>query len=289
MKTELYAAFLAFLLLFGCQKNKTDDVAPTKGCRNSKSFNYNPSAEVDDGTCKEMAGCLGYASGFSNSGSLGVTLNNPYWDQKMSGEIAIQRNFYNGIPATVYILYEPSVDYKNAYATPEGNILFGFYMFYYTVQVYGELPVAGILAHEWGHRVQFTYNWNEYYKPEHRELEADAFSGYYMALAKQYAWSQIQSYYANVYSTGDYFFSDPSHHGTPDQRLQAAYLGVTTAINAMRNNTQYSYLQLHQIFFGTIKTTIAQGISAPKRISFPDVIYPKNLNKTGIRRLYPGK
>ncbi|MDO6435611.1 hypothetical protein Q4E93_33670 [Flavitalea sp. BT771] len=76
----------------------------------------------------------------------------------------------------------------------------------------------------------WSYNWNEYYKPEHRALEADAFSGFYMDLAKQYAWSQIQSYYANVYSNGDYFFSDPSHHGTPDQRFQAAYLRVTTAI-----------------------------------------------------------
>jgi hypothetical protein len=281
MKSVLYVAVSALFLfsLLGCQKNKINDTAPIK--EGEKPNSFNTSLEAGDGSYKKMAGCLGYASGF-NSGSVGLTLNNPYWDQKLSEEVIIQRDFYNGIPATVCILYEPSADDKNAYATSDGKILFGFYMFYYTVRVYGELPVAGVLAHEWGHRVQYTYNWSEYYKPEQRELEADAFSGYYMALAKQYAWSQIQSYYNNVYATGDYLFNDPSHHGTPDQRLQATYLGVTTAVSAMRNNTRYSYLQLHQVFFDAIGTTI----SAPKENSFPDVIYP-NLNKADIHKLYP--
>ncbi len=290
MKKLLNILFLIplFFLFYDCKKNGTD-AAKVQGCTNRQSFNYNPKAEVDDGSCKEMAGCLGYSNGYSNSGSIGVTLNDPYWDQKMNQEVIIQRSFYNGIPANVYILYEPSVDLKNAYATPDGNILFGYYMHYYTIQTYGELPVAGILAHEWGHRVQFTLNWNDYYKPEHRELEADAFSGFYMALAKQYAWSQIQSYYANVYSNGDYLFSNPGHHGTPDQRLQAAYLGVTTAIYALQNNIRYTYVQLHEIFFGKIKTVIAPRMAIYEGNNFQEVVYPQHLNKEEIKNLYPQK
>ena len=279
--------FLLFLIILFYSCDKTTDLtsnASVKGCRQPNSFNYNPAATEDDGSCKEMEGCLGYSSGLTNSGSLGNTLNSAYYDQKMSEEIYLQSIFFNGIPATVYILYEPSIEMKNAYASPEGNILFGYYMFYYTIQSYGELPVSGILAHEWGHRTQFTVGWQDYYKPSHKELEADAFSGFYMALAKQYAWDQIESYYANVYATGDYYYNSPTHHGTPDQRLNAAYLGVNTAIYALQSGKQYTYSELHEIFFGTIRTQIdgkSQGHG------FKDVVYPKNLNKDYIKSLFP--
>lgn len=285
MKIDLKSFFTSVLCLFfilACKKDNWKQET-IKGCKNQFSFNYNSSAQEDDGSCKDMQGCLGYAGGLSNSGTTGNTLNNYYWDQKMLQEINIQSSFYSGIPATVFILYEPSVMYKNAYATPDGKILFGYYMFYYTVQFQGELPVAGILAHEWGHRTQFTMGWKDYYKPNHMELEADAFSGYYMALAKQYAWSNIQSYYQSIYAAGDYNFNSPTHHGTPEQRLKAAYLGVTTAINAMQTNTRYNYDQLHSIFFSSIKTNIA---GRQIKEAFREVEYPKIKNEDR-QKLFP--
>jgi hypothetical protein len=277
MRKLITACFFALFIFLnmGCHK--------TKGCMNPYSFNYNPDAERDDGSCKDMAGCLGYTTGFTNSGTIGNSLGDPFWDNKMSQEVYIQRNCFNGIPANVYILYEPSAQMKNAYATPDGNILFGYFMHYYTIQAYGELPVAGILAHEWGQRTQFTAGWQDYNKVSYKELEADAFSGFYMALAKQFAWSQIQSYYANVYASGDYNFNSPQHHGTPNQRLQAAYLGVQTAVSAMQTNTRYSYNQLHGIFINQISTKIAPRLMTNK---FEEVQYPK-LSKDQIEKLYP--
>jgi len=285
---------LSLVLLAGCDlfdsssdnpnPNPTPNPTPKiKGCMISNSYNYNPQAQEDDGSCKTMFGCLGYAAGFSNSGSLGVTLNNASYDQKMNEEVAIQKNFYNGIPAAVYIWYEPSPEMKNALATPGGQILFGYSMFYYTVSTYGELPVAGILAHEFGHRTQFTYGWNDYTTNAQKELEADAFSGFYMALRKQYAWSQIQSYYQNVYASGNYDFNHPQFHGTPEQRLASAYLGVTTAINAMNNNIQYSYNDLHTIFIQSIKFQIGGRKAAP---DFREVKYPV-ISKELVAKLYP--
>lgn len=157
--------FMLIVILLGCKKEDAKkDNDKIRGCRNSFSFNYNPLATEDDESCEDMHGCLGYVTGQGNSGSAGLTLSNAYWDQKMSEEVTIQRNFFGEILAAVFILYEPSPEYKNAYATPDGKILFGYFMFYYTIQSYGELPVAGILAHEWGHRVQFTVGWNDYYK-----------------------------------------------------------------------------------------------------------------------------
>ena len=261
--------------LYGCEKQK--------GCTEPYSFNYDVNVEKDDGSCKEMYGCVGYAGNYYNSGTTGLTLNNPYWDQKINAEVGIQRNFFSGIPASVYILYEPSPDLKNAYAMQSGEILFGYHMFYYTIGTYGELPVAGILAHEWGHRAQFSFNWT-YQQPYHRELEADAFSGYYMALAKQYAWNQIQSYYANVYATGDYNYNHPSHHGTPKQRLDAAYFGVLTAIDALNSGNAYSYEELHDLFSDEIENKITKKGTA---YQYREVEYPKWLTEDYLKSLFP--
>lgn len=278
----LISAILLMTSLTSCCWLSGDCDEKTRGCTSRASFNYNPTANEDDGSCRSMIGCVGYAQGMTNSGSLGLTLGNQYYDQKMIEEVAIQASFYNGIPASVYILYETAPEYKNAYATPDGQILFGYYMFYYTIQTYGELPVAGILAHEWGHRTQFTYGWNSGVPGQ--ELEADAFSGYYMAMAKQWAWSQIQSYYANIYALGDYNFNSPQHHGTNNQRLSAAYLGVTTAIGAMQNNIRYSYNDLHALFTSEIANKILKG---PRMQTYAEVVYPENLTPEYLKSLFP--
>lgn len=284
IKILLY--FFCFVALVSCDLFKgSDDEDPTliEGCTNLNSFNYSSEADTDDGSCIEMYGCLGYFGGYSNSGSLGVTLNDPYWDQKMNEEVIIQRNFFNGIPANVYVLYEPSVNHKNAYASPQGQIMFGYHMFYYTISVYGELPVAGILAHEWGHRTQFYHNWG-YDEKHYQELEADAFSGFYMALAKQYAWANIESYFANVYANGDYNFNHPTHHGTPEQRLASAYLGVNTAIEILNSGKPLSYQELHSLFINEIETYIN---NEPQSNRFIEVKYPENLTNAYIESLFP--
>lgn len=206
------------------------------------------------------AGCYGAGfSGVQSYGDVGSTFGDAYYDQKMNEEVQIQWSFFTPVSATVYALYEQSPQYKNAYATPDGYILFGYYMFYYTIGNYGELAAAGVLAHEFGHRAQFTFGW-EMPNPM-AELEADAFSGYYMAMAKQWAWSQIEGYYANVYATGDYYFNHPQHHGTPAQRLAAAKLGVDTAIAAMNSQQFPTYDQAHASFTQTIQSEILGGVA----------------------------
>ncbi|MBS0032136.1 hypothetical protein ACTJJ0_02985 [Chitinophaga sp. 22321] len=264
-------------------------IAGFSGC--SKKDNPAPQKPT-----KDMAGCQGYASGYANSGIVGaantfdfkISQNNQFFAE----EVGIQRGFWNGIPAEVHVLYEPAEDYRNAYASPDGKILFGYEMFYYLVRSFSKisgsnnlspLPVDGVLAHEWGHRVQFTVGWNDYTKPSYRELEADFFSGYYMGLAKQWLWGQIQTYYNAIYASGDYYYNSPDHHGTPQQRLNAAYAGLTTAVYELNNNVHYTYNQLHSIF----NQKVHDEIGARKSSVFPEVVYPKNLDKEKIKQLYP--
>lgn len=294
-------SFIKLFLVFGILgvTFPSCDLFKTKGCTNPNSFNYDKNADKDDGSCSDMSGCLGYNSGFSNSGMLGVTLHNTYYDQKMNEEVSLQRSFFNGISANVFILYEGDYSQRNAYASSNGQILFGYHMFYYTISKYNELAAAGILAHEWGHRAQQSLGWNSNNKNPEIELEADAFSGYYMALAKSFAWSQIQGYYSSTYATGDYNFNSPSHHGTPDQRLASAYLGVQTAIDAVNNEKTYNYEELHDIFMSTITSEITSnnikdktpksvyGLIASGLSKGEDVSIPSHVNEDQRKRFYP--
>jgi hypothetical protein len=256
------------------------------GCTNTKSFNYDPIATRDDGKCLDMEGCVGYQSDLNQSGKVITSFNDAYHDQKFSEEVSIQRAFFNGIPAKVFGLLEPSVDQKNAYATSDGKILFGYYMLKETTKKYGELPIAGILAHEWGHRTQFVMNWQDYGQPAHRELEADAFSGFYMALAKQWAWSKINSYFQSVFDNGDSNFNSPIHHGTSQERLAAAKLGVDMGLAVLRSGKQMTYSELHNSFISKIKTVIKPRSSST---TYAEIEYPKGLTQEFVQSLFPTK
>ena len=252
------------------------------GCQDPTSFNYNPQATHSDESCVEMFGCLAFTSGMTNSGTIGQTFNDPYIDQKMHEEVTLQRNFFNGNPANVYVLYEPDYSMRNAYANTNFQILFGYHMMYYTIQQYGELAVSGVLAHEWAHIVQYHHGWFD--ETPTMELEADTWSGFYMAMAKQWAWSQIEGYYQNVYAIGDYNFNHPSHHGTPDQRLHMARKGVDIAIQIMNSGQAKTYEELHALFIGEIQQL--RNPVGRLTANFGEVDYPK-LTTGEIERLYP--
>jgi hypothetical protein len=138
------------------------------------------------------------------------------------------------------------------YLLPSGDILYVVNLFQQLVAAYGgdAAPISGVLAHEWGHQIQFDNGWSTSSEPTSRptELEADAFSGFYMALGESYSWTSIDDYFSAVASKGDYNFTDPSHHGTPEERLAAAQLGFQTAIEAIQTQTGLTYADLHQIF-----------------------------------------
>ena len=118
----------------------------------------------------------------------------------------------------------------------------------------GGYGIAGSLAHEWAHQLQFRNGWQRPGDSTVRttELEADAFSGLYMGLYKDADSSKLNAYFATLAHFGDYAFTDPSHHGTPDERVAAGLLGLTVANDMIQNGSRPSFLQIHDFFIGTI-------------------------------------
>jgi len=198
-----------------------------------------------------FAGCYAPNANTGNADcGLANSLGNSNVDAVFSAEINTQEQFWNGIPANVHPWNDCSG--PNAISLPSGDILYGVNLFQQLVATYGgdAAPISGVLAHEWGHQIQFAYGWfaNGQFSTPPIELEADAFSGFYMALAESYSWGSIDNYFSAVASKGDYDFNSPSHHGTPQERLAAAQLGYQTAIQAIQTGTQLTYGDLHQIF-----------------------------------------
>jgi len=218
-----------------------------------------------------FAGCYAPSATSGNVDcGLASTFGDPNSDAAVQAEAANQSYFWSGIPATVYPWNDCSG--PNAVSLPTGDILYGVSLFQQLVAAYGgdAAPISGVLAHEWGHQVQFNNGWFMSSEPTSRpiELEADAFSGFYMALGESYSWTSIDNYFSAIASEGDYNFNDPGHHGTPQERLTAAQLGFQTAIQSIQTQTPLTYAELHQIF-----STAIQGF-AKKRVPDADTRNP---------------
>jgi hypothetical protein len=212
-------------------------------------------------------GCYAPSATTSNADcGLANSLGDANADTVFQTEIATQRQFWQGTPANVHPWNDCSG--PNAVSLPSGDILYGVNLFQQLVTAYGgdAAPISGVLAHEWGHQIQFDNGWFTSSEPTSRpiELEADAFSGYYMALAESYSWTSIDNYLSAVASKGDYNYTEPTHHGTPQERLAAAQLGFQTALQATQTQTQLTYSDLHQIFSTTIAGFSERQAPAPQ-------------------------
>ena len=128
----------------------------------------------------------------------------------------------------------------NAYATDQtlvrgtwGTVCFGQTLFKNLMDHYGDLGLAvmAVAAHEFGHIAQFRSGIDkQLLRNQHTvkrvELHADFLSGYFLGVRKRQQPSiSVWAAGHTLYQIGDYEFHDPSHHGTPDQRVAAAETG----------------------------------------------------------------
>lgn len=126
---------------------------------------------------------------------------------------------------------------------------------------------TGVLAHEWAHQIQFD-NYTAWYPngaannlPEatrYTELEADFMAAYYMTHKRgaTYNWKRVEQFFNLFFQIGDCYFNSNGHHGTPDQRMAAAYLGYETASKEQKQGQIMTPQQLHEIFVASINTLL---------------------------------
>ena len=105
----------------------------------------------------------------------------------------------------------------------------------------GEAAVAGIMAHEFAHILQ-AKNGSRLRTPA-RELHADYMAGYYLGRKAYLVPSGVENFAKSLFEKGDYNFTSPQHHGTPEQRvaaLQAGYSNATASLAiAYRNGENF--------------------------------------------------
>ena len=94
---------------------------------------------------------------------------------------------------------------------------------------------SALCAHEFAHIVQFFSGFYERLTKGQQtkklvELHADFLSGYYIGLRKMnYTSAELVSLGRSWESIGDSSYTDPQHHGTPEERLQAVEQGYRFA------------------------------------------------------------
>lgn len=121
----------------------------------------------------------------------------------------------------------------------------------------------GIMAHEWAHHIQFN-NFSVWYpdgaadnEPEATrttELEADYFTGYYLTHKRggTYNWKRVEDFLELFFNIGDCGFTNSGHHGTPIQRLRAAYKGYELAKEAKKNGHILPEDEVHTRFLNEL-------------------------------------
>lgn len=126
-----------------------------------------------------------------------------------------------------------------------------------------------ILAHEYGHQLQYAFGLPSVNESTARpnELEADGMAGYYLRRGYgKSTFSSIATGYEFAAAIGDYQTTSAGHHGTPAQRRSAVRLGFLLAdpANAKLTASQFDYnffYYYNGVLAGTYRLAKPEGIS----------------------------
>jgi hypothetical protein len=132
---------------------------------------------------------------------------------------------------------------------------------------YGDVAPQAIFAHEYAHQVQFENGYDHdlpssVSDPEqtrYAELMADAMSAYFLTHARGAALNQkrVEQFLQVFYQIGDCAFTDPGHHGTPNQRLAAARFGFKVAAEFQKQGHILTSAEFHALFVAKFPDLVA--------------------------------
>lgn len=133
-----------------------------------------------------------------------------------------------------------------------------------------DVAPKAIYAHEFGHHIQFENGYFDEAIPgsatpdaaertRYRELMADAFAGYYLTHKHGATLNRkrVEQFLEIFFEIGDCGFNNPSHHGTPNQRMAAARFGFDVADEAQKQGHVLTSQQFHDLFVAAYPTLVA--------------------------------
>jgi hypothetical protein len=133
---------------------------------------------------------------------------------------------------------------------------------------FGDVAPQAVYAHEFAHHVQFE---NDYFSDpvpgattqaeltRYTELMADAMSAYYLTHKRGATMNQkrVAQFLQVFFQIGDCSFTNPGHHGTPNQRMRAAQFGFAVADRAQKQGHILSSEAFHDLFVAAYPGIVA--------------------------------
>lgn len=282
IKNYFVAAF-ALSTITSCSNESTEAVT-------------NPESElaISEPVNEAQKACSYVDANWSSTAQLSTYLGIPEDNAFMNNQLTKMVNLFGGkrpILRHVYDSANPSSTF-NAFSYPTGKIYYGNAMFYYAKGKSADNIVnAMVLAHEYGHQLQFNNNIPSIKESTQRssELQADAFAGYYLkkpAGFNKTDFSQIAAAYEFAEAIGDYNYSSFNHHGTPPQRRSAVRLGF------LLGDYQLSIKQFDNIF-SNFYQNVLQGnfkMNGGYKISeIPEVDAMLKAHLEELQKIYTGE
>jgi hypothetical protein len=129
---------------------------------------------------------------------------------------------------------------------------------------FGDVAPQAILAHEFGHHVQFKIGvFGDEVSPEatrRTELMADAFSAYFLSHSRgaSMQWKRVKEFLQVFFNIGDCSFTSINHHGTPTQRMAAAEWGYQLADNAQKQGHIMGAVEFAALFDAQLPVIVSK-------------------------------
>lgn len=257
MKRNLNFCFLAGAIaafsLIGCNDDNLEDTTTPQ-----PQTEY---AKIEQpGELEKM--CSFVDQYWSSTAVLKTTLQNDTDTNFMNSQLTKIASMWGNSSPVLRFVDDP-VNFNSTYNAISyyiGRIYYGYAIYYDAKNKGGDIVNAMILAHEYGHQLQFTYNLPSVSESTARpsELEADGFAGYYLRRPNGYNktnFAEVAAAYEFAASIGDYATTSPNHHGTPPQRRSAVRLGFLLGqYNLSAADFDYNFFYYYQgVLNGTYK------------------------------------
>jgi hypothetical protein len=285
MKKSLNFCFLAgafaVLSLTACTDEKMEDnVLPQP---------QNESAKIEQPGEKEKT-CSYVDQYWSSTAVLKTTLKTTADTNFMNTQMAKIISLWGGTSLTFRFVDDPSNANStyNAISYSNGKIYYGYAIYYDAKAKGGDIVNAMILAHEYGHQLQYRYNLPSVNESTARpnELEADGFAGYYLRKPNGYNktnFAEIATAYEFAQSIGDYQTTSAGHHGTPPQRRSAVRLGFLLGqYDLSATDFDYNFFYYYQ---GVLNGTYKMG----KNLKNPEIDAYMSQYMDELRKIQSGE